>query len=33
MVTMEKLVPKKYLVRKTDNAIDFELMRDEVSLL
>ncbi|EIZ1174006.1 IS5/IS1182 family transposase, partial [Vibrio vulnificus] len=33
MVTMEQLVPKDHLVRKIDNAIDFEFIRDEVAHL
>lgn len=30
MVTLEELVPKNYLVRKVDAAIDFEFIRAEV---
>ena len=33
MVTMEQLVPQNHLVRKIDNAIDFEFIRDEVAHL
>uniref|UniRef100_UPI000BE65179 transposase n=2 Tax=Vibrio TaxID=662 RepID=UPI000BE65179 len=33
MVTMEQLVPKDHLVRKIDNAIDFEFIHDEVAHL
>ncbi|TNH24827.1 transposase, partial [Testudinibacter sp. TR-2022] len=33
MVTLEQLVPKDHLVRKIDQAIDFEFIRDEVAHL
>ncbi|MDD1830217.1 transposase, partial [Photobacterium sp. ZSDE20] len=33
MVTMEQLVPKHHLVRKIDQVIDFEFIRDEVAHL